>query len=107
MRKLKVHAGKTALSCVGKAEKRNGGTEWSFVAVGRAACERSKGGGCKCPKNEGCRRLPFTAGLACFFAFGMAKASVANERNETGVLAWNGAILAALKGLDIISNFQF
>ncbi|MAN04604.1 MAG: hypothetical protein CMI35_16080, partial [Owenweeksia sp.] len=48
-----------------------------------AACERSKGGGCKSPKNEGGRRLPFTAGLACFFASGSAKARVATERNET------------------------
>jgi hypothetical protein len=24
----------------------------------------------KNPRNEGCRQLPFTAGLACFFAFG-------------------------------------
>ena len=50
----------------------------------RAACERSKGGGCKSPKNEGGRRLPFTAGLACFFAFGSAKARVATERNDLG-----------------------
>ncbi|MBR08962.1 MAG: hypothetical protein CMP48_14935 [Rickettsiales bacterium] len=30
----------------------------------RAVCEWSKGGGCKSLKNEGGRRLPFTAGLA-------------------------------------------
>ena len=49
----------------------------------RAACEWSKGGGCKSPKNEGGRQLPFTAGLACFFALGSGKARVAIERNET------------------------
>jgi len=45
----------------------------------RAACERSKGGGCRSPKNEGGRRLRFTAGLARFFASELAKARVAIE----------------------------
>jgi len=48
----------------------------------RAASERSKGGGCSSPKNEGGRRLPFTAGLARFFASGLEKTRVAIERNE-------------------------
>ena len=48
----------------------------------RAACERSKGGGCSSPRKEGGRRLPFTAGLAGFFA-SSEKASVAIESNET------------------------
>lgn len=49
----------------------------------RAACERSKGGGCRSPKNEGGRRLRFTAGLAGLFASALGKARVAFERNET------------------------
>ena len=48
----------------------------------RAASERSKGGGCRSPKNEGGRRLRFTAGLAGFFASAEEKTSVAFERNE-------------------------
>jgi len=50
----------------------------------RADCEWSKGGGCISLKNEGGRQLPFTAGLARFFAWD-GKASVALERNETEV----------------------
>ena len=57
-------------------------TEWSAGTIMRAACERSKGGGCSSPKNEGGRRLPFTAGLARFFASALEKTSVAFERNE-------------------------
>ena len=49
----------------------------------RAACERSKGGGCRSPRKEGGRRLPFTAGLARFFALALGKEMVAIERNET------------------------
>ncbi len=57
-------------------------TEWSAGTIMRAACERSKGGGCRSPKDEGGRRLPFTAGLARFFALAWEKARVAIERNE-------------------------
>lgn len=56
--------------------------EWSAGTIKRAACERSKGGGCRSPRKEGGRRLPFTAGLARFFASAAEKASVAFERNE-------------------------
>jgi len=48
------------------------------------------------PRNDGCRQLPFTAGLACFFAFGRGKARVAIEWNGTSALAWNEIILVAL-----------
>jgi len=49
----------------------------------RAACERSKGAGCKRTRVEGGRQLPFTAGLARFFASALGKTRVAIERNET------------------------
>ncbi len=43
-----------------------------------------------------------------FFCFWDGKASVAIERNETGVLEkWNEAILAALKGLIVFDIFIF
>lgn len=56
--------------------------EWSAGTIKRAACERSKGGGCISPRKEGGRRLPFTAGLARIFASVLGKASVAIECNE-------------------------
>jgi len=61
-------AGKPKRSYSGSKEWRV--TEWSAGTIMRAACERSKGGGCSSPNNEGGRRLPFTAGLARFFASG-------------------------------------
>ncbi|WP_129016105.1 hypothetical protein [Gelidibacter gilvus] len=49
----------------------------------RAGCELSEGGGCISPKDEGSRRLRFTAGLARFFCFsgGKGKGSDCMKRN--------------------------
>jgi len=58
----------------------------------RAACERSKGGGCRSPRKEGGRRLPFTAGLARIFASALGKVRVATESNKTS-RSRNGAML--------------
>ncbi|MDN3723925.1 hypothetical protein QRD02_05990 [Aequorivita sp. SDUM287046] len=74
-------AGKPKRSYSGSKEWR--ATKWIAGTIMRAACERSKGGGCISPRNEGGRRLPFTAGLARFFASALGKARVAIERNET------------------------
>ena len=72
-------AGKPKRSYSGSKEWR--ATEWIAGTIMRAACERSKGGGCSSPRQEGGRHLPFTAGLARFFAWTVAKARVADERN--------------------------
>lgn len=66
-------------------------TEWIAGTIMRAACERSKGGGCRSPRKEGGRRLPFTAGLARIFASALEKASVAIESNEAS-RSRNGAM---------------
>ena len=58
----------------------------------RAACERSKGAGCKRTRVEGGRQLPFTAGLARFFASVLGKTRVATECSEM-CRSRNGAML--------------